>query len=92
MSTTNINDTEIPYVDAAALAPYWRENTPIWEGDPTKTYTWWCVNAHTFRTTAVNAYKIFLERGGQLMCQACIDGLPVPPASFDSMGYSTGAW
>lgn len=90
--STNTNDTEIPYVDAAALAPYWRENTPIWEGDPTKTYTWWCVNAHTFRTTAVNAYKIFLERGGQLMCQACIDGLPVPPASFDSMGYSTGAW
>lgn len=85
MSTTNINDTEIPYVDAAALAPYWRENTPIWEGDPTKTYTWWCINAHTFRTTAVNAYKIFLERG-QLMCQACIDGLPVPPAPFDSMG------
>lgn len=85
MSTTNTNDTEIPYVDAAALAPYWRENTPIWEGDPTKTYTWWCVNAHTFRTTAVNAYKIVLERG-QLMCQACIDGLPVPPASFTSMG------
>lgn len=79
------NSTEIPYVDAAALAPYWRENTPIWEGDPTKTYTWWCINAHTFRTTAVNAYKIVLERG-QLMCQACIDGLPVPPASFDSMG------
>jgi hypothetical protein len=85
MSTTNTNDTEIPYVDAAALAPYWRENTPIWEGDPTKTYTWWCINAHTFRTTAVNAYKIVLERG-QLMCQACIDGLPVPPASFTSMG------
>lgn len=83
--STNTNDTEIPYVDAAALAPYWRENTPIWEGDPTKTYTWWCVNAHTFRTTAVNAYKIVLERG-QLMCQACIDGLPVPPASFTSMG------
>ena len=91
MSTTNTNDTEIPYVDAAALAPYWRENTPIWEGDPTNTYTWWCINAHTFRTTAVNAYKIVLERG-QLMCQACIDGLPVPPASFDSMGYSAGAW
>lgn len=89
--STNTNSTEIPYVDAAALAPYWRENTPIWEGDPTKTYTWWCVNAHTFRTTAVNAYKIVLERG-QLMCQACIDGLPVPPAPFDSMGYSTGAW
>lgn len=83
--STNTNSTEIPYVDAAALAPYWRENTPIWEGDPTKTYTWWCINAHTFRTTAVNAYKIVLERG-QLMCQACIDGLPVPPASFDSMG------
>lgn len=83
--STNTNDTEIPYVDAAALAPYWRENTPIWEGDPTKTYTWWCINAHTFRTTAVNAYKIVRERG-QLMCQACIDGLPVPPASFDSMG------
>lgn len=83
--STNTNDTEIPYVDAAALAPYWRENTPIWEGDPTKTYTWWCINAHTFRTTAVNAYKIVLERG-QLMCQACIDGLPVPPASFTSMG------
>lgn len=82
---SNTNDTEIPYVDAAALAPYWRENTPIWEGDPTKTYTWWCINAHTFRTTAVNAYKIVLERG-QLMCQACIDGLPVPPASFTSMG------
>lgn len=83
--STNTNSTEIPYVDAAALAPYWRENTPIWEGDPTKTYTWWCINAHTFRTTAVNAYKIVLERG-QLMCQACIDGLPVPPASFTSMG------
>ena len=83
--SANTNDTEIPYVDAAALAPYWRENTPIWEGDPTKTYTWWCINAHTFRTTAVNAYKIVLERG-QLMCQACIDGLPVPPASFTSMG------
>ena len=83
--STNTNDTEIPYVDAAALAPYWRENTPIWEGDPTKTYTWWCINAHTFRTTAVNAYKIVLERG-QLMCQACIDGLPVPPASFTSLG------
>ena len=51
------NSTEIPYVDPEALAPYWRENTPIWEGDPTKTYTWWCINAHTFRTTAVNAYK-----------------------------------
>ena len=89
--STNTNDTEIPYVDAAALAPYWRENTPIWEGDPTKTYTWWCINAHTFRTTAVNAYKIVLERG-QLMCQACIDGLPVPPASFTSMGCSVGAW
>ena len=86
------NSTEIPYVDPEALAPYWRENTPIWEGDPTQTYTWWCINAHTFRTTAVNAYKIVLERGGQLMCQACIDGLPVPPAPFDSMGYSTGAW
>lgn len=83
--SANTNDTEIPYVDAVALAPYWRENTPIWEGDPTKTYTWWCINAHTFRTTAVNAYKIVLERG-QLMCQACIDGLPVPPASFTSMG------
>lgn len=83
--SNNADNTEIPYVDAAALAPYWRENTPIWEGDPTKTYTWWCINAHTFRTTAVNAYKIVLERG-QLMCQACIDGLPVPPASFDSMG------
>ena len=83
--STNTNDTEIPYVDASVLLPYWRENTPIWEGDPTKTYTWWCINAHTFRTTAVNAYKIVLERG-QLMCQACIDGLPVPPAPFDSMG------
>lgn len=83
--SNNADNTEIPYVDAAALAPYWRENTPIWEGDPTKTYTWWCINAHTFRTTAVNAYKIVLERG-QLMCQACIDGLPVPPASFESMG------
>ncbi len=30
------NSTEIPYVDPEALAPYWRENTPIWEGDPTK--------------------------------------------------------
>ena len=40
----------------------------------------------------MNAYKIVLERGGQLMCQACIDGLPVPPAPFDSMGYSAGAW
>lgn len=90
--STNADNTEIPYVDAAALAPYWRENTPIWEGDPTKTYTWWCINAHTFRTTAVNAYKIVRERGGQLMCQACIDGLPAPPASFTSMGYSAGAW
>ena len=38
--SNNADNTEIPYVDASVLLPYWREDKPILECDPTKTYTW----------------------------------------------------
>ena len=82
----------IPFVDGNALAPYWREQIPIMDQDPTKVYTFWCVNGHTFRTTAVNAYKTLQERGC-VVCEMCLRGASTSPTTMaPAAGYNNMGW